>query len=177
MNFESVHCKRRDTVQLETCDKLALALVCLESTLTTPCILVYKCLPVVTLSRPLVIFSMHYNTIFLLMFTLFAAGAMSASAQCTPIGQACGGLYQPPCCGNGIVHICIPVVFILMLLYHCQVYANRVVFWIIAINEADRTVCHSALTFQVIHIKLTVFHCNSNWTSRRDSMEFGCTAH
>ena len=70
---------------------------------------------------------MHYNAVFLAIFTLFAAGTVSASAfpqapKCVATGNICVVRIGFPCCDpNGIVqYICVSVVSILMLLYHCQ---------------------------------------------------------
>ena len=65
---------------------------------------------------------MHYNTISLVIFALFAAGTVSASG-CVTSGGLCGDTFGP-CC-DGIVYVSVSVVSILMLLYHCQDLAAR----------------------------------------------------
>ena len=89
---------------------------------------------------------MHYKTVSLAICALFAAGTVSAGAllrdrdnQCAELNEACsGGIFytdpnapKPYCCSDsntstshGIVHFCDSVVFILMLLFQCQLSVN-----------------------------------------------------
>ena len=136
--------------------------------LATPCL--YKCL---VTGSSFLIFPMHYKTVFLAICTLFAAGTVSASAlphygpsdycniytgdPCDPsdIEQHCCNYEGYP----GMVNFCVSVVFILMLLFHFQVYVFRVMniirteFVVTTIKTSYLIVC--SICF---HIKLSDFH-------------------
>ena len=121
---------------------------------------------------------MHYNTIFLAILTLFAAGTVSVGAlpqnsQCAVSGEPC--ITFADCCpllGLGIVYVCASVVSIFMLLYHCQLDASTTSVFYKSLIQLYKTRTPDSM-FNLLqpypHKNWNVFHCNSNWTNRRDS--------